>query len=661
MLRERLPLYVLGLSLILFGCKPDPPEPPTPDFLQLISAKVGTTTLEIDQLVEEAPLDQPIVIRFALALDVQTIDGQVSVVDESNNEIAISLAFLDNNKTISARPDQALSTNANYTLILGSGLKTPEGNTFPGANFPFKTLQLPLLLEEISLNGVNMDTSAKLLDIPLSFEIKARFSHPVEKTDLENSIILTRGNTSLDFEIQDLDGEAKYFSIQNTSPASHIERHTLNISASLNSKQNNPFDGFNKRFYTELDTTPKFPIISDDALLTKVQEQTFKYFWDFAHPVSGLTRERNTSGDIVTSGGSGFGVMSILVGIERGFISRTDGVERLETIVSFLDQADRFHGVWSHWLNGANGNVVPFSADDNGGDLVETSFMAMGLLCARQYLDDQVGNEAMLISEINALLDSIEWDWYTQGGQSALYWHWSPNFAWVKNHRISGYNEALITYLMAATSTTHPIDSTIYDTGWARNGNMVNGNSYYNINLPLGPALGGPLFFEQYTFLGVKPFGLSDQYADYQQQVVNHSLINYQYCIDNPNNYVGYSADCWGLTASDGNTGYSAHSPTNDRGVITPTAALSSMPFTPIESMAALKHFYYVLGDKLWGPYGFYDAFNLSEGWVADSYLAIDQGPIICMIENHRTGLLWNLFMSAPEAQNGLDRLDFNY
>jgi len=157
------------------------------------------------------------------------------------------------------------------------------------------------------------------------------------------------------------------------------------------------------------------------------------------------------------------------------------------------------------------------------------------------------------------------------------------------------------------------------------------------------------------------PRNLEDSYANYWEQNVNHSLINMAYCSDNPQSYAGYSEECWGLTASDGNDGYSAHSPNNDRGVITPTAAISSLPFTPEESMKAIRHFYYYLGDRLWGEYGFYDAFNPTAGWVASSFLAIDQGPIICMIENHRTGLLWDLYMSAPEVKQGLDKLGFTY
>jgi hypothetical protein len=361
----------------------------------------------------------------------------------------------------------------------------------------------------------------------------------------------------------------------------------------------------------------------------------------------------------VTSGGSGFGILAIVVGIERGFITRQQGIERLDKILDFLETADRFHGVWPHWMNGNTGDVIPFSANDNGGDLVETSFLIQGLLTFRQYLDLGNATESALINRINALWQSVEWDWYRRDNQQVLYWHWSADKGWAMNMQIKGWNECLITYFLAAASPTHSIPKTVYDQGWASNGGMQNGNIYEDIQLPLGYPFGGPLFFTHYSFLGLDPRNLSDAYANYWEQNTNHSLINYKYCVRNPKLFVGYNENCWGLTASDNHVGYSAHSPTNDLGVITPTAALSSFPYTPDESMEALKFFYYIYGDKLWGNYGFYDAFNLTEGWVANSYLAIDQGPIIIMIENYRTGLLWDLFMSAPEVESAMTKLGF--
>jgi len=304
---------------------------------------------------------------------------------------------------------------------------------------------------------------------------------------------------------------------------------------------------------------------------------------------------------------------------------------------------------------------MPFSAEDDGGDLVETAFLVEGLLTFRQYLNSGVPQESALIDKINDLWQDVEWSWYTQGGQNVLYWHWSPNHNWNINLKIRGYNEALNTYILAKASPNFSITNEVYTQGWANNGAITNGNQYYTYTLPLGKAYGGPLFFEHYSFVALDPRNLEDSYANYWNQVVNHTLINWAYCSDNPNDYVGYSADCWGLTASDNHEGYNAHSPTNDLGVITPTAAVSSIPYAPEQSINALKHFYYLLGDKLWGEYGFYDAFNITENWWASSYIAIDQGPIILMIENYRTGLLWDLFMSCPEITGALDDLGFTY
>lgn len=401
--------------------------------------------------------------------------------------------------------------------------------------------------------------------------------------------------------------------------------------------------------------------MSDDELLDMVQAYTFRYFWDFAHPVSGLARERNTSPNTVTMGGSGFGVMAILVGIERGFISREQGLERLLLMTNFLAQADRFHGAFPHWMNGNTGATIPFSAQDNGGDLVETAFLVQGLLAARSYFDQEDASEALLRESITEIWEAVEWDWYRQNNQNVLSWHWSPNFGFSINLPLRGWNETMIVYLLGIASPTHPIPASLYHSGWA-GGNYTNGFSYFGIPLPLGTQLGGPLFFAHYSYMGFDPRGKRDLYANYELQNRNQTLINRAYCINNSGGYLGYSPVSWGLTASDDPlVGYLAHepSPSRDNGTLAPTAALSSMPYTPSESMAVLKHFYRSLGQRLWGPMGFYDAFNETQDWYATSYLAIDQGPIINMIENHRTALLWDHFMATPEIAGALDAIGF--
>ncbi len=413
--------------------------------------------------------------------------------------------------------------------------------------------------------------------------------------------------------------------------------------------------------YAQPDTAATHTM-TDDEFLDMVQAYTFRYFWDFDHPVSGLTRERNTSGDVVTIGGSGFGVMAILVGIERGFITWDEGLQRMLKIVLFLEGADRFHGVFPHWMNGQTGKVVPFSTLDNGGDLVETSFMLEGLLTARAYFGGNSVDEIVLRTKINQIWETVDWNWYRKQNQNVLFWHWSPNNNFAINFQIRGYNEALIVYLLAAASPTYAVPGQLYTLGWAGNNNYVNGNTYYGYKLDVGPALGGPLFFAHYSFMGFDPRNIKDAYANYFKHNRNHTLVNRAYCIANPKGHAGYSDVCWGLTASDDPfVGYLAHEPggSRDNGTIAPTAALSSMPYTPAESIAALKHFYRDHGDKIWGPMGFYDAFNVGADWYTHSYLAIDQGPIINMIENYRSGLLWNNFMSNPEIQPALDKVGF--
>ena len=412
--------------------------------------------------------------------------------------------------------------------------------------------------------------------------------------------------------------------------------------------------------------TPPEEALSDDELLDLVQKQTFKYFWDFAHKKSGMALERSNADayggeapNIVTTGGSGFGIMAIIVGVERNYISRDQAVERLLKITDFLLNADRFHGAFPHWYYGDSGKVRPFFTEDNGGDIVETSFMIQGLLTARQYFNGTNSSESSLRNNINILWNDVEWNWYTNN-KNVLIWHWSPNLGWIIDHEIRGYNEALITYVLAAASNTYPIKKEVYTNGWTTGNNFINNTTYYQKwDLSLGPDFGGPLFFAHYSFLGLDPNGLNDDHANYWEQNVNHTLINREYCIDNPKKFKGYGIKSWGLTASDNHQGYAAHSPTNDLGVITPTAALSSFPYTPEFSMQALKYFYYDLDQKLWGEYGFYDAFNETENWYSNNYLAIDQGPIVVMIENYRSGLLWDLFMSCPEIREGLIKLNF--
>lgn len=410
--------------------------------------------------------------------------------------------------------------------------------------------------------------------------------------------------------------------------------------------------------------------MSDEELLDLVQKQTFQYFWDGAEPNSGAARERFHVDDIypqndkntVATGATGFGVMAIIAAIERKYISREEGVQRLSKILNFLEKADRFHGAWPHWLYGETGKVKPFSPKDNGADLVETSYLAQGLLCVRQYLADGNPAEKAVAEKADLLWKGIDFNFY-RNWQNVLYWHWSPNYKWEMNFPVKGYNECLIMYVLAASSPDHSVPAEVYHHGWARSsGIKANFDLYgHRITLDHQGAKGsvGPLFWSQYSYLGLNPRGLKDRYADYWQQNTNHTLAIHDYCVANPKGYKGYGENAWGLTSSYSPKGYAGHSISEDLSVISPTAAISSIPYTPKESMKAIRYWYENMGDKLWGKYGFYDAYSEQENWYPKRYLGIDQGPQVVMIENYRSGLLWKLFMSSPEVHKGLKKLGF--
>ncbi|UFH31963.1 beta-glucosidase [Chryseobacterium sp. C-71] len=417
--------------------------------------------------------------------------------------------------------------------------------------------------------------------------------------------------------------------------------------------------------------------ISDEQLMDKVQKDALKYFWDYAEPNSMLGRERyhedniypDNDKHVITTGGSGFGLATILVGVERGFISRKDAVKRLNTMMDFLAKADRHKGAWSHWINGETGTTVPFGKKDNGGDLVETAFLTTGIIQVREYFKNGNAEEKALAKKCDELWKGIQWNWYTKGGEKVLYWHWSPNYQWEMNFPLQGYNECLITYILAASSPTYSIDAETYYKGWTRNGTYLSDKEKYGLPMYVkhngAEEYGGPLFWAHYSYIGLDPTNLSDKLIkNYFDLNKNQVLIDYKYCVENPKNWKGYGENYWGLTASysrnkDGGVGYNAHFPQNDHGVITPTAALSSFPYTPKESMNFLK-FIYTQKPEFIGSAGPYDATSIHyDNWTTPRYLAIDQGTIAPMIENYRTGFLWKLFMNAPEIKQGLKKLNF--
>jgi len=646
--------WLIVLSLLLFSCDRNDPGG-EPGLIQLVRAKVGTVYLDLANPLTDIPVDKNAMIEFSSALDTAAARKSVLLKKGGVTAVPTSITFIDENRTVVLQPSANLDNLSAYTLEITSSLRGANRETFPGVTYSFTTVNGKMVITSVTVNGQTFMPPAIPRNVSLeAISIVADFSEALDPADYQGYFYIP---APLQYALSEGN---KRVTITTTAPLDYYKKYSFTVTTGLKGVNGYTFDGFNNSFYTGPDPEPKFPLISEAELLDLIQRQTFRYFYDFAHPASGLARERNTSGDVVTTGGSGFGIMAMVVAMERGFITRAEGLAHIDKILDFLETCDRYHGVWPHWLNGSTGRIVPFSEKDNGGDLVETSFLIQGLITFRQYLDAGVPGEKQIIDRINALWQAVEYDFFTQG-QNALYWHWSPNYGFQMNMILRGYNETLICYVLGAGSPTHTISRDTYRYGYMNNGAIMNGNTYYGIKLPMGWAYGGPLFFTHYSFLGLDPRNLEDEWVNYLEQNTAHSLINWKHCETNPYSYIGYSGECWGLTASDNHQGYSAHSPTNDLGVISPTAAISSLPYTPEQSMNAIKHFYSILGDRLWGDYGFYDAFNPTQGWWATSYLAIDQGPVICMIENHRTGLLWDLFMSAPEVRAGLDKLGFTY
>ena len=659
-------LLAASLLLSLPACKHKDDAAVPEGSIQLKSVTLGATALNLLDATRNQSLaaEGNFIFLFADKMDTLSIRKGLTLLGVGGTAITLQYKFLNDYSSVSvSRPGgEALDDNTAYTFHLANIIKGYYQQTFAGLDIGFKTAQQTLALDSVRFGNTPMLGANRVKEVDLQPTIHVYFAKPVKLSSVIPASVSING-TGAPGSTFVFDPAAKHLTITLAGPLHSLVLYKLNLSATIAGSRGEEFAGLSQAFYTRLDSTDKFARITDDALLDLVQSTTLQYFTDFGHPNCGLARERDQSGDVVTIGGSGFGLMGMIVGVERGFITRDYAVQRWDKATRFLKKADRFHGMWSHWVDGNTGHVTNFSTNDNGADIVESSFMFQGLLTVREYLKrgTPTATELGIVNRIDSLWREAEWSWFRQNNLNVLTWHWSPTVGFLLNFQIHGWNETLITYVLAGCSPTYAVPRSVYDQGYCTGGDYRNGRSYYGVTLPLGPDQGGPLFFSHYSFLGLDPRNLRDGNAQYQTQNQTHAQINYRYCVANPRQYVGYSTDCWGLTASDNQDGYSAQEPRNDLGVITPTAAVSSLPYTPAESMRAIRHFYYKLGDRTWGRYGFYDAFNPTAGWWGRTYLAIDQGPIVVMIENQRTGLLWNLFMGAPEVRTGLTNLGFTY
>ncbi|MBP3203765.1 MAG: hypothetical protein J6M31_09225 [Bacteroidales bacterium] len=389
-------------------------------------------------------------------------------------------------------------------------------------------------------------------------------------------------------------------------------------------------------------------------ILDRQQKAAFNFFYEGAESGSGMSLEGNNRGNTITIGGSGFGVMALVVGMERGWITREQGIEQIQRMLRFLKRADRYKGVWSHWHN-PDGSYAPFGNQIATGDLVETSFLLEGLLVAYEYLDKGTPEENAIRADIDALYDSVDWAGYTGPQQDGLYWLWySQEDRYVL--KITGWNEALVTYLLALGATEKGVSAEVYQKGW--NVPVYPGRKVNAYPFPLGrEEKGGPLFFSHYSFLGFDPRHMADANAWYWQQNLSHTMLNRHYCLYEAPKENDYGPGLWGLTAcyGAGSTDYySARNPSGDDGVMAPTAALSSFPYTPFYSAQVLVSLDRIRDCQ--GQYGLADSFKPSERAATRNHLAIDQGPMVVMMENYRSGLIWNLFMRNARVQRALQK-----
>ena len=397
--------------------------------------------------------------------------------------------------------------------------------------------------------------------------------------------------------------------------------------------------------------------LDPDQLLTEVQRASFDYFHLYAHPTSGLARASVLKNpDVCAIGASGMGLFNLGVGIERGFITRHQGAEQTLKELRFLSgKAQRFHGAFPHFINGETGVVIPFAKYDDGADIVETAFLMEGVLFAREYYSGSDLEEVEIRALADQLWREVEWDWFVNRADPvpALIWHWSPTYGWKKHLHILGFNECQIVYVLALASPTHPIDARSYWEGW-ESANYAMNRTEFGIDLVLGGRrdVGPPLFVTQFSYLGLDPRQIFFDGRSYFDHFRDFCRVQIRYAASKSKVHKGYGP-LWGITASSGPDGYRPFAPgLLDTGTLAPTAALSSMPYVPDESIACLLEMYQKYGSTLWGPFGFYDSFNLSRDWVSKTYLCIDEGPIAPMIENYRSGLCWRIFMKSAEIQS---------
>lgn len=401
---------------------------------------------------------------------------------------------------------------------------------------------------------------------------------------------------------------------------------------------------------------------SDDEFLDYVQQTSFDYFWYLANPTNGMVADRSTPTSPCSIAAVGFGLTCIGIGIDHGWISRTQGVARvLTTLNTFLNGPQGtnasgtigYKGWFYHFLDMNTALRSPASELSS----IDTALLLAGILHAKQYFDGTNTDEISIRTKADAIFNRVDWNWMAQG-TNVISMGWFPSGSFIANNWI-GYNEGMILYILGLGAATNPLPASAWSRwtsgyAWATN----YGQAF--VTFP-------PLFGHQYSHCWIDFRHNADAYMNsknstYFQNSRRATLAQRSYCIANPLNRVGYSSNVWGLTACDGPSGYGTHGAPpaeNDDGTIAPTAAGGSMAFAPEYALPALRHFYTQFRFRIWTAYGFRDAFNLGAQWYASDTLGIDQGPIVVMIENYRTQRVWRRFMQNEEVQRGLQRAGF--
>jgi hypothetical protein len=399
------------------------------------------------------------------------------------------------------------------------------------------------------------------------------------------------------------------------------------------------------------------PALSDEALLDSLQRTAFLYFWNEANPVNGLIRDRSQTGSPSSIAAQGFGISAICIAIDHGWVGLADGRARVMLGMQTLWNGNQgpetfgrngYKGLFYHFLD-FNSGVRTWSSELS---TIDTALLMAGVLDAREYFTGTDQADADLRALADSLYLRVDWDFMRNGG-AGIRMGWNPETGFNTFGNWVGYNEAMILYILALGSPTHPVPAYTWGT-WT-------GSYWWSTQFGYTYVVFPPLFGHQYSHCWIDFRTMQDEYMrnkgiTYFENSRRATLAARAYCIANPYNHTGYGADTWGLTASDDPGGYLAHGAPpaqNDNGTITPTAAAGSIAFAPEVVIPALQNMYNAYGVMLWGKYGFKDAFNLGQFWWGTDYLGIDQGPIIMMIENHLNGAVWDRFSRNPYLRAG--------